>query len=632
MPEILPSPRSLDEPYEYEIRLATSFDDVLVRQGGSGVVDVTGLVEVVRRHACTVLQARGGSGKSYTAERVRALLLEQGVWSVNVPASTLLETGDIDTWGPGQWADAAGGDETGGAYSGRPGVIVVDGLNEVARDIGEKVLASVAPLTATNPQITFLVTDRLVRRPDVSRHWRYATLGQVPDEVVRRVAGTDPTPALRIPYFLQRHTRGSSASEILRDLIAQFVDSEGLRKLASAAYQSYANHKRRTLDKTVIEAAVGEPVWRAMIEAGEIVALPPAAEALGESARQESYSFDHHLLHDFLAGYHVAVHPDLWMDEAFDVVTLKASSFDALALALTQVEGGAGEDLVQRVYDWNFYAAAYMLHEDRVGGGVVSAALGTALLGALAEKKFDGVLPTEIRACDALRVNQSPIASEMLNAPDRRTVVDIVRTSAPSKAPEWFQTWLEQFDREDGAPATSDDVRLLASEQPVLGWGAANALRRFTLDAQIASDIRALLNDARATVRWRATHALGPHADRENLMALTTRLAEEDDDSWVAYGALRATLEQIRHMPSDERASLLAGFAAENRTRLARPGTLLRSEAIRCLEVDPLPPRWHRDIEPLLTALWETADDKGAADLAALAGRLRERKNEEAYA
>jgi hypothetical protein len=206
-----------------------------------------------------------------------------------------------------------------------------------------------------------------------------------------------------------------------------------------------------------------------------------------------------------------------------------------------------------------------------------------------------------------------------------------VRAHAPVDAPEWFQTWFEQFAREDDAPATSADVRLVASEQPVLGWGAANAVRRFTLDTQTASGVRGLLNDARPTDRWRATHALGPHASAENLDALRKTLADEEDGSWVAYGALRAVLEQIRHMPAEQRPFLLADFAEENRARLSRPGTL-RSEAIRCLEVNPLPSGWHRDIEPLLTGLWETADDKGAADLAALAGRLRERKSDVARA
>ena len=384
------------------------------------------------------------------------------------------------------------------------------------------------------------------------------------------------------------------------------------------------------MDRDVVEAAVGETVWRAMFEAGEIVGTEPGADARSANSEQQPYRFDHHLMHDFLAGYHLAVHPVLWTDAAFDVVTLKASSFDSLALALTQVEGKGGEELVQRVYDWNFYAAAYMLDEDSMGGQVVSEALGIALLGALAEKKFDGVVPTQLRACDALRVNHSPVASELLAAADRRAVVGIVRDHAPLDSTEWFATWFEQFDREDGAPATRSDVELVASERPILGWGAANALRRFNLDEETASALRRLLDEERPTVRWRVTHALGPHATEKNLNALENTLRSEDDWSWVAYGALRAALEQIRRMSAERRSVLLSRFAEENSERLARPGTPLRGEAIRCLEVDPLPTDWHRDIEPLLTLLWETADAKGAADLAALAGRLRERK-EAAY-
>jgi hypothetical protein len=160
----------------------------------------------------------------------------------------------------------------------------------------------------------------------------------------------------------------------------------------------------------------------------------------------------------------------------------------------------------------------------------------------------------------------------------------------------------------------------------MVGWGAANSLRRATLTSEVQSRLRQLSTEHESsTVRWRAVHALGPHASEKNLQTLREVLVREPATSWVAYGALRAEFEQIRQRPADARASLLAAMTTELAEPLATAGPL-RTEAIRCLDVDPLPGNWHRDIEPLLGYLWDTADASGATELAALAERLRTRK------
>lgn len=160
--------------------------------------------------------------------------------------------------------------------------------------------------------------------------------------------------------------------------------------------------------------------------------------------------------------------------------------------------------------------------------------------------------------------------------------------------------------------------------------GAANALRRFDISkTELEPTLRSLLEHESSTVRWRATHAIGPHPNTGNLTALRETLSREPVDSWVSYGALRAQFEQIRGMPAIARPALLNELARDLTPILNGPdGGFLRIEVLRCLEVDPLPENWHRDIEPVLNLLWDTSDDRGAADLAAMASRLRERKKE----
>ncbi len=631
-----------DAPYNYEIRLASSFEDVLEPDNSGADLGVEGLAEGLRRWACVLLQARGGAGKTYTASRVRDLLHAEDIWTVMVPAVDLIDAEDIESWSSSRWAEAGPDSNSHDgrvrrdlAAEGRPGVVVIDGLNEVDRPTGERILAAVGPITATDPQISFLITDRLTRRQGMSRHWRHATLGLVPPETVLAIAGPGASEAMRVPYYLRRHSQGQAAHDILRDSITRFVDDDDLNALAEASYEAYRDLGRRSIGENSIAAAVGVDAFERMCDArcliGEANSNKTVESELDRGLGQ--FRFEHHLLHDFLAGWHLARNRSLWNDNGFDIVTLKASSFDALALALAVLDDFEhASDLVQSVYNWNYYAAAYMLEEDRLGANSAGDALAVALLAALAEKRFDGIVPTAQRVEDALRVNQTELASHLLEARDRDEVVAIVVANVPETAPEWFDQWIERFARAPGALATVEDVAAVASSQPVLGWGAANAMRRLLLtDEGTAVELRGLLAGANDTVRWRAAHAIGPHASTSNFAALLDAFDREQADSWVAYGVLRALFEQARGAERDARSSRLEAILETIGPALAQ-SSLLRAEAIRCLEVDPLPADWHRDAEPVLEYLWRVADERGAAELAALAARLRERKEKQEHA
>jgi HEAT repeats len=608
--------------FGYKIRLARTFQEVLDETTDVPGVDLAEFAQVVRRYACTLLQARGGAGKTCTAKRLGILLEGQGAPSVIVTALALAQEKSLDRLGAEHWSRLNPDDET---VMTNPSLIVIDGLNEVDRETGERILEAIGPYTATNPQTSVLVTDRLARRNGASPFWMYATLLPVPDDVIREITGEEPTDAYGIPFYLDRHEEGRAAGKILYESIRRYVSADQLPRLATAAYLSYEEHKKRTIDRDTVIKAVGPAVWEEMIDGKAVVQVGPT------DFGPTDFYFEHHLLHDYLAGHHLATHRDLWNPDGFDVVTFNASSFDALALSLAEIESPEDvEELVQCVYNWNFYAAAYMLEEDRAGGREIGNPMETALLGALAEKRFDYVRPTVTRVEDALRVQRSTLSRALLDAHDRDAVVAVLSSVAePTDGPEWFTLWWDQYSRPDGTRATREDVEAVAADVPVVGWGAANALRRLRLTKPELSELRQLLlkDDASGTVRWRAAHALGTHPGGTNRDALRTAL-RDDKDRWVRYGALRAIFEHIREAKPSRRPDLVEQLKDDVADELAGPGQL-RTEAIRCLDVAPLPPgNWHADIEPILAFLWETADAKGSTELANLAERLRRQKDD----
>lgn len=612
-----------EEDFGYSIWLADTFSEVLDRSRSDAPgVDPDAFAQVVVRSACTLLQARGGAGKTYTAQRVREALTARGVWNICVPAVGLARFANFRGWTTDQWIAVATQVATDGiVIEQNSGVIVVDGLNEVDQNTAERILESIGPFTATHPHISFLITDRLTRRVSETTYWKHATLGPVPDRVIRSIAKTDPTGSLGIPFYLRRYLDDTSPDVILAEAIAKYIPEGLISTAAEVAFKSYELRRRRTIDADLFKEKLGAEIWGEMLRNSFVSPVQLGAET--------DFHFEHHLLHDYLAGLHLASHPELWGSAAFDILTLKASSFDGLALALGELDDPvAAEDLVQRVYDWNFYAAAYMIEDDRAGDRLVSSWLYLALLGALAEKRFDVIVPTALRAEDALRVQQTPTAAQLLATANRAEAVEVLQAAEQGDAaPEWFNVWMDLFSRPAGAPANEADVYMIGQTTQVLGWGAANAVRRFQLSPDLEEALRLLLRSSDPTVQWRAAHALGPHASAANFEALTQLFMAEDSGSWVAYGVLRALFEQAREADASRRADLVERIV-EVTSRALGVAEALRTEAMRCMDVSPLPVDWHRDVEPVLVLLWETADARGTAELAALAERLRKRKED----
>ena len=323
---------------------------------------------------------------------------------------------------------------------------------------------AIPKLAAHYPFIRILVTDRLTRRDIDQTEWVLATLGPVPtQEALDRLGNeTGELPDhLTIPYYLDQSIReGGTESQdevsqvdILRRGITVHggVPDSALGSLARAIYTSYEARGERAIDSEDVLSTVGVEIFNKMLDSRLLV------------RENGGVQFDHHLHQDFLAALHLSADESLWNPDGFDTLTLKASSFDALALAAALIERQSVDDFVHRVFDWNYYGAAYLLEEDQAGEKRIWDAMRIAILAMLAEKRFDRMIVTAHRVEDALRLQDVELAPLLLAAIDRDAVVDVIEAALPedwaATWPRWFHDWYETFRRPSGSDATEDEQR-----------------------------------------------------------------------------------------------------------------------------------------------------------------------------
>ena len=164
----------------------------------------------------------------------------------------------------------------------------------------------------------------------------------------------------------------------------------------------------------------------------------------------------------------------------FDLVTFKASSFDVLALTLERIADPSSVDMfIRRIYDWNYYGAAYTLARVLELGHVrVSATMHLALLAMLAERRWDPVAATVERVEDALRLIGGPLADRLLKADSPQEVREIVAEQPAVDQDPLLERWRALFLRDDDAPVEPGLLAALDDDESLIGWTAASVLRR----------------------------------------------------------------------------------------------------------------------------------------------------------
>jgi hypothetical protein len=277
-------------------------------------------------------------------------------------------------------------------------------------------------------------------------------------------------------------------------------------------------------------------------------------------------------------------------------------------MLLEQVQGELRNTLIRRVYDWNLYAASYLLSRDRQVYGDTEASTEHQILALLGERRFDHYLATRRQVEDALMLHGGEVAGAFLRANSIGEVLTITAGCLPGDAK--FSSWLEIFLCED-RPSPSGLILRMEEADGVDGWTAANVIRRLGMDESGRRSIEQLADSPIAVLRWRAVHALGV-AGPESLGTLFDRLAN-DDQSSVQYGALRSIVDQAYLSESPvARSAIFSQLAAH--ARLILDTRALARELARILEVHAPPSDWSESVSPVLEAILSLEQDPDELD------------------
>lgn len=496
-------------------------------------------------------------------------------------------------------------------------LLLIDGLNEVSASTGQQILASLEQFVRYAQNLGVIVADRLVRRsfPDASR-WRLASVLPLDVDQIRALlrnaygnsdrydhADGGTHAMLANPYFLGALLRNGSDATTIAELIRErFIQHAGLQDdelslAAQAAFEAYRDFGSRTFPLASFEATTGPAVVEKLFQAGLLSRSEPAT------------AFDHHLTHDFLAAAYTVADEKRWDSGTLDAITFGASSFDALALAVQQINDAARADVfVRRVYDWNIYGAAYALTEGRPLNSQrssVSLEMEAAMLAMLAVRQRDLIISTRTRARDALNLFPKSVAEPFLKTEEDTQVVSLIEAvpSSGVSGDAWFPRWKEIFI--GTAPIDAGNAVACLEQDDIFGWTFANAVRRVQFTDELRRALyHALDSSADATIRWRIVHALGMDATISTADALV-KILQQDSDTWVRYGAVRALIEIAALGDGELREHVfrsIGGSAGE----LREQGRIVR-ELKNAVAIDPLnaPAGWLQSSIRLIETFYE---------------------------
>jgi HEAT repeat protein len=597
-------------PFEYTLYWANDYDslfsDQFVRSG-----DLSRLLEVARTSGRVIIHAPAGAGKTRVLLALFAETAEKGL-----PVFV-----DLRNWRPelfDRWDEYVSNrvrrvglilEELGeppvdeatlsAIESDDARYVLVDGLNEIPPAYANALLETLDSLAQREPRLSVVVTDRLARRPVDSKRWAIATIPPLDPSVVRDYLESNPEniPAfVQRPFFLNMAIKHGLESGDEAEWFAAFYrqqlhfDEPSLASCSNAAYQAYRQNRSRSFELEQFTSVTGRPLLDELIAGGVVV-----------KADEGRLYFAHHLFHDYLAARYLSTHPDEWGYEAFDVVTFQAASFDVLSLALEQIEDrDAADRFVRLVFDWNPYAPAYVIARSAASGeSRVSQDMQFAIGAMLAERSWDPIKASAQRAVDALLLLGPILGPQFLETASFEELRSLVREHAMEN--EHFDEWKRVFltDSTDDAEAL---FGVLGKSDSLLGWAAANALRRIELQSSILEALRGLAERGDTVVRWRAVHALGAHPSATNAGVLADRLL--DDQFWVRYGAIRAIVEMAAR-DSDVRQFVLERLHS-SLDAIVEGGVV--EELASSLELRDIPTGWLEFAEPLIEEFWLEAD------------------------
>lgn len=494
-------------------------------------------------------------------------------------------------------------------------LIVVDGLNEVARSHADGIISAVVQIQAVDSRVKALLTDRSATRYEDadSPTVELAPLSRRAVEGVLQewsVSASDLSDVqlslLTSSFFLSLAlegkdpylgTRASAIGRLLGERGG--LEPEQVDKLAALGLETL-RRKTFRMTRDEVEGAIGPEALLRLIDAQLLVVI---------ATPEDRIEWYHQLIHDYLAARSVAGDRALWSSDTFDALTLQESSTDPLAMVLEMLPSDDDRTaFVTLLYDWHWYATVRLLSDPTVAIASVRTELTLAVSALLAERQFDSVETSANRAKRTLELLDARTGFSLSACRDLVELGSELRRHAQGieRVVDWFGTWIRVFfvglDGEPNHLAPEDRFRIMA-QHSVVGWTVANVLRRSQLSGDEVAALRsafvAVEDDHTShgeTVRWRIVHALG-HASADDGVEFLVHVLDSSSDRWVLYGAVRSLLEVAAQYPESRDAVMSA--LARNLNRLdGEPATQLTWSSQNSVLGDK--PDWIRRMIPLI--------------------------------
>lgn len=324
----------------------------------------------------------------------------------------------------------------------------------------------------------------------------------------------------------------------------------------------------------------------------------------------------HQRIHDYLSAIHLATSEnktELWKRKIFDRVTFESSDPGVLAMTLELLGSPEeGDQFLVCVYDWNWNAAMHAaIHVANVPERKCTTQMMAALLAMIKEKTFDDVLQSRARAITLLESVDSWQSQAILDSQGLNQLREAVKGVAKGTA-EWFHVWRRVFlSRWEEEAPSEEDIRLIADPHSLVGWCAANALRRGPeLSSELQTAVRTFYlalridtNPANEVIRWRAIHVLGKCPSRQNAGLMLDAL-DRDPYSWVRYGAARALME-IAARSQDADLTHYVLQEVQTRVKDKELDAKIQLEIGRCALTRAGTETWREAVKPLISLLVE---------------------------
>jgi len=506
-------------------------------------------------------------------------------------------------------------------------VALIDGLNEVSNEARTMIIEYFSGLHRKGT-CYLLVTDRF--GPAVSLEtFSHAAVDRLDPRTVEKIfdnnfgAGSFQKLSKRLrriyrrPFFLslaltskRKFTRNSIWTGIFEEFFRNHLRMTGQELNLVAQSTLHAFNNDASFDLSRFKEMVNGAIYDLLVD----------AEVLG----REDSGFEHHLWRDYFVSRYLAQNADDWKDPIFDVVTTFASSLECLSLTVEQLRDRAIKDtFLKLLFDWNYFAAAGCIsdfQEDDPQPRQLSPSIRSAILAAIAEKRFDAIQRTRKRADELIRDHRYDFAIPFSKAETREALAQHVKNLNGTE--NWFKCWRALFTKASGEKVIKQEIDLIASDDSLIGWTAANLARRSIVNEKGMQRFRDIYGQAckseeSKSIRWRVVHILGAFPSSDNVELLLKAL-QGDPYHWVQYGAARALVEIASQSDKDIREQVLGSLGEFIRT-YDQPKLWIRRqifrEIIEAVFIRSPKPGWKEAVLLILTTVVQREVEQSYQDL-----------------